>query len=84
MMEKEIYKSKDKQVVPFLFTQEGVEFSGTEIQESLLYFKFVPKELCEKLEKEFLTRKAPPVQAKDLLDAVETFRNKVFSMKKEE
>jgi hypothetical protein len=75
------YESKDKQIVPFLLTQSDISFLGTRLEGSIVYFRFSPKEKCGELVNAFSSRKAPLVQPKDLLDAVETFRDRVFEMK---
>lgn len=76
-----IYESKDKQIVPFLLIQSGIQFLGTRISNSVVYFQFSPTERCQQIVNQFISHSAPPVQAKDLLDAVETFRDRVFEMK---
>jgi len=80
IMEK-IYESKDKQIVPFLLTQPEVNFLGTRRDGSILYFQFSPREKCQHLVNSFMARRAPLVQPKDLLDAVETFRDRIFEIK---
>lgn len=75
------YETKDKQVVPFLLIQPDIKFLGTRLDGSILYFQFSPEEKCQQLVNDFASRKAPLVQPKDLLDAVETFRDLVFEMK---
>lgn len=75
------YESKDKQIVPFLLTQPEVNYYGTKIDGSIVYFQFTPLEKCRDLVNQFSTRKAPLVQPKDLLEAVETFRDRIFEMK---
>jgi hypothetical protein len=81
MNDKDIFETKDKQLVPFLLTQQEVNFIGTKLVGSTLYFQFSPLEKCQKLINDFATRKAPLVQPKDILEAVETFRDMVFEMK---
>jgi len=76
-----IYESKDKQIVPFLLIQPEVRFLGARLGGSILYFQFTPLDKCQQLVNDFTCRKAPLVQPKDLLDAVETFRDRVFEMK---
>lgn len=75
------YESKDKQVVPFLLIQPEVKFLGTRLDGLTIYFQFSPGQRCQELAYAFASRKAPLVQPKDLLDAVETFRDIVFEMK---
>ena len=77
----DIYESKDKQIVPFLLIQPSIKFLGTRIVGVIVYFKFSPLYKCQKLINEFTSRKAPLVQAKDLLDSVEAFRDRIFEMK---
>lgn len=81
MNEKDIYETKDKQVVPFLLTQKDVTFLGTNPVGNTLYFQFLPFDKCQLLVAAFATRKAPLVQPKDILEAVETYRDMVFEMK---
>lgn len=83
-MKNKIYECRDKNVSPFLLTQKEITFLGTKIDNSIVYFQFSPKDKCEELVNQFSSRKAPLVQAKDLLDAVETYRDRVFEMKNKE
>ena len=76
-----IFESKDKQIVPFLFTQTDVEFVGTRTENNSIYFQFYPYERCLHRVHLFVSRKAPLVQPKDILEAVETYRDMVFQMK---
>lgn len=75
------YESKDRQVVPFLLIQPEVNFIGTRIEGAIVYFQFSPHDKCEQLVNDFISRKAPLVQPKDLLDAVEAFKDRIFEMK---
>lgn len=77
----DFYETKDKQIVPFLLVQPEVKFLGTFLVGFILYFRFAPFDKCQQLVNDFTCRKAPLVQPKDLLDAVETFRDRVFEMK---
>ncbi|MFH1244450.1 MAG: hypothetical protein V1487_02690 [bacterium] len=79
----EIYESKDKNTVPFLLIQAEAEFLGTRVECGVVYFQFLPKELCERLVNAYLSGKAKEVQAKDLLNAVETYKNIVFQKRGE-
>ena len=76
-----IYESKDKQICPFLLIQPEVRFLGTKQEGFIVYFQFSPLDKCRELVNAFMSRKAPLVQPKDLLDAVESFRDRVFEMK---
>lgn len=78
---KDVYESKDKQIVPFLLTQPDIKFLGTEVKTSIVYFRFSPLKKCEELVNDFMTKKAPLVDPKTLLDAVESFRDRIFEMK---
>ncbi len=78
------FQSKDKQIVPFLFTQPDVSFIGTKQFENITFFLFTPYERCIELVNAYVTRKAPLVQPKELLDAIETYRDMVFGMKMKE
>lgn len=78
----DVYESSDKQIVPFLLTQQDIQFIGARQVDSVIYFKFTPLERCKELVNQFVTKKAPLVQAKDLLDALESFRDTVFEMKR--
>ncbi len=75
------YESKDKQIVPFLLTQPEVKFLGTKQVNGILFFQFSPLKRCQELVNAFMARQAPLVQPKDLLDAIESFRDRVFEMK---
>lgn len=76
------YESKDKQVVPFLFLQKEVAYKGSFVRNNEIIFLFSPLDRSNDLVNLFLTRKAPLVQPKDLLDATETYKNIVFEFKK--
>lgn len=76
-----IYKTKDKQIAPFLLTQSEVTFLGTSEEGYALYFQFSPEDKCISLANAYISKTAPLVQPKDLLDAVETYRDRVFEMK---
>lgn len=76
-----VYESRDKQVCPYLLIQQGITFVGTRIENQIVYFQFSPLVKCQELVNQFSSRKAPLAQPKDLLDAVETFRDRVFEMK---
>ncbi|QQG41266.1 MAG: hypothetical protein HYV90_03790 [Candidatus Woesebacteria bacterium] len=78
---KDVYESKDRKIVPFLLTQESVTFLGVRKSGSIMFFRFSPKRECDELVNQFSSRKAPLVQPKDLLDAVDTFKDRVFEMK---
>ncbi len=80
MMEN-VYESKDKQIVPFLLTQNDISFLGTRVDYPVVYFQFSPSDRCVELVTLFTNKRAPLVQPKELLDAVETFRDRVFEMK---
>lgn len=77
----DIFETKDKQIVPFLLIQPEVKFLGTKLVGSIVYFQFSPLGKCQQLVNDFASRRAPLVQPKDLLDAVETFRDRIFEMK---
>jgi len=77
----DVYESKDKQIVPFLLITSEVSFIGTRNENGILYFQFSPLEKCQEIINAFLSRRAPLVQPKDLLDAVETFRDRIFEEK---
>lgn len=77
----DLYESRDKQVIPFLLIQPDITLLGTKAEGSILYFQFSPRSKCEQLVNDFISRKAQPVQPKDLLDAVESFKDRIFEMK---
>lgn len=76
-----MFETKDKQITPFLLIQPQIKFLGTRLVGYTVYFQFEPLDACQKLVNDFSTRRAPMVQAKDLLEAVETFRDRIFEMK---
>ncbi|OGY20794.1 MAG: hypothetical protein A3A65_01310 [Candidatus Chisholmbacteria bacterium RIFCSPLOWO2_01_FULL_49_14] len=79
-MDQTRYESKDRQICPFLLIQPNIKFLGTRVENSIIYFQFSPLEKCLQLVNSFLSRQAPLVQPKDLLDAVDTFRHKVYEV----
>lgn len=81
LMNDNIFETKDKHLTPFLLTQNSIRFEELRVAGGIVYFQFSPKERCQKLVNDFMSRQAPLVQPKDLLDAVETFRDRIFEMK---
>lgn len=81
VMKETVFETKDKQIAPFLLIQPEVNFLGTKLVGSIVYFQFSPSDKCQRLVNDFAGRRAPLVQPKDLLDAVETFRDMIFEMK---
>lgn len=76
-----IYASKDKQICPFLLIQPEIKFLGTKQEGFVVYFQFSPREKCQEFVNAFMSCQAPLVDPKTLLDAVETFRDRIFEMK---
>lgn len=79
--ESNTYETKDKQVAPYLLILPEINFIGTRKEGQIIYFIFSPQDKCIDLVNRFSSKSAPLVQPKDLLDAVETFRDRVFEMK---
>lgn len=77
----DLYQSKDKQICPFLLTQDGIKFEGTKLAGRTIYFQFSPRAKCEQLVNDYISRQAPMVQPKILLDAVESYRDVIFKNK---
>jgi len=77
----EDFETRDEQVVPFLFMQRGIRFLGTRVVGGFIYFRFFPYSKCISLVNDFVMRKSPLVQPKDLLEAVETHGDIVSEMK---
>lgn len=77
----ELFETRDRNVVPFLLTQKQVDLVGSRLVGNTIYFQFTPKDICEDLVNAFVMRKAPLIQPKDLLDAVDVFKNMVFELK---
>ena len=75
------FETKDKYIAPFLFTQPDITFIGNRTVEHRVIFQFIPLDRCMYLTNLFMTKKAPLVQPKDLLEAVETYKDIVFEMK---
>lgn len=77
----DFFETKDKQLTPYLFTQRDIQYHGTRLYGDSIYFLFSPKSKAQDLANLFLTRKADPVHPKELLEAVETYRDVIFEMK---
>ncbi len=75
------FETKDKQLTPYLFTRRDIQYHGTRLYGDSIYFLFSPKNKAQDLANLFVSRKTDPVQPKDLLEAVETYRDVVFEMK---
>lgn len=77
----DVFETKDKQLTPYFFTNASIHFEGTRMIGESIYFLFSPKAKALELFNLFVTRRAEPVQPKDLLEAVETYRDFIFQMK---
>lgn len=77
----DFFETKDKQITPYLFTQPEIQYHGVRTYGQSIYFLFSPKEKAQELANLFLSRKANPVEPKNLLEAVETYRDVIFEMK---
>lgn len=78
----DVYESKDRQIVAFLFIQKDVLYKGSFVRNGEIIFLFSPFNKSFELVNLFLTRKAPLAQPKDLLDATETYKNIIFQYKR--
>ncbi len=76
-----LFETRDKHIIPFLLTQQSIKFVGTRLEGTVLYFQFSPLSDAQQLVNAFISRTAPLVQPKDLLDALETFRDIIFEIK---
>lgn len=79
-----VFETKDKKTAPFLFIQPDIDYEGIRIVGQIIYFRFSPYSKCLKLVQDFISRKAKPVQAKDLLEAVDSCRDIIFEIKEKE
>lgn len=74
-------ETKDKQITPYLLTQPEIQYHGIRVYDQTIYFLFSPKEIAQELANRFMSRQAEPVEPKNLLEAVETYRDVIFEMK---
>lgn len=73
-----IHSESNKFLVPFLLLCDGVEFIGTEVAaDSTVYFKFSPASKVLEAINNYYQRNAQPIQPKDLIDAIEHYRDLV-------
>ncbi len=77
----EYFKTKDKQLAPYLLIRSDLQFEGTLIIGPTIYFSFSPYERALAITNKFITHKADLVDPKLLLEAVETYRDIIFEMK---
>lgn len=75
------FETKDKQIAPYLLTRLDLQFHGTVVYGTNIFFRFTPYEEANDIANQFISRQAEPVQPKTLLDAVESYRDIIFEMK---
>lgn len=75
------FETKDKQIAPYLLTRPEIEYHGVRTYGQSVYFLFSPKEKAQELAYRFMSRQADLVEPKNLLEAVETYRDVIFEMK---
>lgn len=77
----DFFETKDKQITPYLLTQSEIQYHGVRVYGQTIYFLFSPKEIAQELANRFMSRQAKLVEPKNLLEAVETYRDVIFEMK---
>ena len=77
----DLYSINDKKIIPFLLISSEVKLMGTYVEGDSVYFNFTPKTKVIVLISCFYRKTAHPVQAKDLMDSVEAYRDIVRQAK---
>ena len=81
----DLYIENDKWNCPFLLAasfHNFISFVGSYHTNGILYWQFSPKEKAELLINQFRTKTNPPIPARDLFEAIETFWEQVGSTRK--
>ena len=76
----------DKINAPFLLAasfSKLIQFKGSKIQNSVLYWRFTPKKEVEILLNQLRTKTEPHIPAKDLFEAIDTFWKQVTRARNE-
>ncbi len=77
----------DKQLAPFLLAASFsglIKFVGYHSQDSILYWKFTPKDTAKELIEKFHTKTEPHIPSRDLFEAIDTFWKQVAQTKNQE
>lgn len=77
---KEVFIENDKFNAPFLLAASFrglVKYLGSHIDKGVLYWHFYPQDKCLFLLEQFRVKTEPPIPAKDLFEAIETFWKQV-------
>lgn len=79
-----LHIENDKIHAPFLLAASFnglIQFNGSHVQDSVLYWQFSPKDRVLQLIAQFRTKTEPHIAAKDLFEATETWWKQVAEMK---
>lgn len=73
----DIHYEANKFLVPYLLLCDGITFEGTESRGGTVYFLFSPASKVLEAINKYYQRGAEPIQPKDLIDAIEHYRDLV-------
>ncbi|HLC51646.1 MAG TPA: hypothetical protein VJI98_00195 [Candidatus Nanoarchaeia archaeon] len=80
----DVFIENDKINAPFLLASSYnglVKFTGSHIQNGILYWYFTPKEKAKLLIDQLRTKTEPRIPAQDIFSAIETFWQQVAEMR---
>ena len=78
-MDNDILELKDLSVAAYLYSTNQVRFIGKRrIQSGEVFFQFTPKEIANSLIKRYWNSEAPPIQPKQLFNAVRDLKDIIY------
>lgn len=83
---KNVLIENDKLNAPFLLAASFrglVKFLGSHSDKGILYWHFFPEDKCRFLLEQFRAKTEPPIPAKDLFEAIETFWKQINEVRNE-
>jgi hypothetical protein len=83
---KNVHIENDKFSAPFLLAasfRSLVKFLGSHTDNGVLYWHFFPEDKCRFLLEQFRSKTEPPIPAKDLFEAIETFWKQINEVRNE-
>lgn len=83
MVQEDIYRESNKEIAAYLSLLPEITFEGTESRGDYLSFLFSPSNLASQKASDYFSKKAEPVQPKDLIDAVDGMTDLVMRFKRQ-
>jgi len=80
----DLHIENDKILAPFLLAASFnglLMFQGSFKDNGVLYWRFSPKDISQKLTEDFYMKREPHLPARDLFEAIDTFWKQIYEMK---